>query len=78
MSLINCEISLILTWTKNCVLTDEITHDATPVERNAPQILAINAPTNQMLKIEDTKFYVLVVTLLTQDVNNKLLEQLKT
>ena len=59
MSLINCEINLILTWFVNCVIS--------------------NAAANQATKfaITDTKPYVPVVTLSTQD-NAKLLQQLKS
>ena len=58
MPLINCEINLILTWSKNCVIVS-------------------NATANQetTFAIPDTKLYVPVVTLSTQD-NAKLLEQL--
>ena len=38
---------------------------------------AVNNPTNATLKIKDTKLYVSIVTLPTE-VDNKLLEQLKT
>ena len=56
MLLINCEINLTPTWSKNCVIC--------------------NATANQVttLAITDTKLYVLVVTLSTQD-SAKLLEQ---
>ena len=75
MPLINCEINLILTWSENCVLTDIITQAANP---NAdPAIPAINAPTNATFKIRDTKLYLLVVTLSTED-DNTFLEQLKS
>ena len=57
MSLINCEINLILAWSKDCVISS--TTGATK------------------FKITDTKFYVPVVTLSTQD-NAKLLQQLKS
>ena len=57
MSLINCEINLILTWSDKCVLCNDT-----------------KATT---FAITDTKLYVPVVTLSTQD-NVKLLEQLKT
>ena len=56
MSLINCEIILILTWSAKCVLSNDTK--------------AITFP------IIDTKLYVPVVTLLTQN-NAKLLQQLK-
>ena len=72
MRLINCEINLILIWSKNCVLTDMITRAAGGI--NPP---AINAPTNATFQITDTNLYVPVVTLSTED-DNKLLEQLKT
>ena len=71
MSLINCEVSLTLTWSKNCVLTDMKIRVA---ERDNP---AIAAPINATFKITDTKLYVSVVTLSTEN-NNNLLEQLKT
>ena len=57
MSLINCEINLILTWSSTCVITD-----------------SNGAGT---FKISDTKLYVPVVTLSTQE-NAKLLQQLKS
>ena len=55
--LINCEIELILTWSKNCVLTDMTRRNA---QGNNP---AIFAPTELELKVKDTKLYVPVVTL---------------
>ena len=57
MSLINCEVNLILTWSSACVVTD-----SRGVGRFA---------------ITDTKLYVPVVTLSTQE-NTKLLQQLKS
>ena len=75
MSLINCEINLILTWSENCVLTEMITHVGIPNADTA--VAAINAPTNVKYKIIDTILYVPVVTLSTKG-DNKLLEQLKT
>ena len=70
MPLINCEVSLILTWSKKCVLTAMKTG---ATQGNNP---AIAAPTNPTFKITDTKLYVPVITLSTQD-DNKLLEQLQ-
>ena len=55
--LINCEVSLILTWSKDCVITNSIG--------------------DGKFTITETKLYVLVVTLSTQD-NAKLLQQLKS
>ena len=60
MSLINCEINLILTWSANCVV----------VSTN-------NANQNATFAITNTRFYVPVVTLSTQE-NSKLLQQLKS
>ena len=75
MSLINCEINFILTWFENCVLTGIITRDA---NSNAdPAIPAINAPIYGTFKITDTKLYVPVVTLSTED-DNKFLDQQKS
>ena len=68
-SLINCEVELILTWSKNCALAD--------VEADADANPAIVAPTGLELQITDTKLYVPVVTLSTKDDNN-FLEQLKS
>ena len=57
MSLINCEVNLILAWSKDCVIT--------------------NSEGEGKLAITETKIYVPVVTLSTQD-NAKLLEQLRS
>ena len=57
MPLINCEVSLMLTWSSTCVIT--------------------NSTGKGKSKITDTKLYVPVVTLSTQD-NAKLLQQLKS
>ena len=75
MPLINCEINLILTWSETCVLTSKATRDADP-DAN-PAVAAIDNPTNATFKITDTKLYVPVVTLSTEDDNN-FLEQLKS
>ena len=69
--LINSEAELILTWSKNCVLTDMITKYA---EDNNP---AIVAPLGLEFQITDTKLYVPVVNL-SKENDTKLLEQLKT
>ena len=57
MPLINCEVQLILTSSKDCVIT--------------------NSTCEGKFQITETKLYVLVVTLSTQD-NAKLLQQLKS
>ena len=69
--MINCEVSLILTWSENCVLTDIKTRIARGTR------VAINAPTNATFKITDTKLYVPTVTLSTEN-DKRLLEQLRT
>ena len=57
--LINCEIELILTWSKNCALAD-MTVRAARNNNNAPVIVA---PAGLEFKITDTKLYFPVVTL---------------
>ena len=57
--MINCEIELILTWSKNCVLPDMIVRAAG--NNNDPP--AIVAPTGLEFQVKDTKLYVPVVTL---------------
>ena len=68
--LINCEVGLILAWSKNCVLVDMTTRDA---ESNNPAIVTQCAK----FKITGTKLYVPVVTL-SKENDIKLIEQLKT
>ena len=69
ISLINCEVELILTWSKDCVLADmTVDSDANP---------AIVAPTRLEFQITDTKLYVPVVTL-SKENEIKLLEKLKS
>ena len=69
--LINCEVELILTWSKNCVLPDMTRRNA---QVDNP---AIVAPTGLEFKITDTKLHVPVVTL-SKENDIKLLEQLKS
>ena len=71
--LINCEINLILTRTKNCVLTSKATTDTILVTN--PPTPAFDYLTNATFKITDTKLYVPVVTLSTEN-DKKPLEQL--
>ena len=75
MPLINCEVNLILTWPKNCFLTDTATGDADP-DANPP-VEAINTPTNATFALRDCKFHVPVVPCYLLKIM-KLLEQLKT
>ena len=80
LPLIDCEVSLTLTWSKNCILTTQTEwwRDANPDAY--PPVEArerIDAPTNARFKVTDTKLYAPVFTLSTED-DNKLLEQLKS
>ena len=70
--LINCKVSLALTWSEDCARTRKATRDA----NDDPLVLGINNPTNATFKITDTKLYVPVVTLSAEN-ENKLLEKLK-
>ena len=73
--LINCEVELILTWFKNCVLIDKSTREANYGAN--PVVYEIDNPENATFKITDTKLFVPVVTL-SKENDTKLLEQLKT
>ena len=73
--LINCEVELISTWFKNCLLIEK-----SPREANYganPNVYEIDNPENATFKITDTKLYVPVVTL-SKENDIKLLEQLKS
>ena len=69
--LINCEVELILTWSKNCALADMTRRNA---QGDNP---AIVPPTRLEFKITDTKSHVPVVTL-SKENEIKLLEKLKS
>ena len=70
--MINCEIELVLTWSKSCAVADMILRTA----GNNNDLPAIVAPTGLEFQITDTKLYVPVVTLSTE--NDKIfLESLK-
>ena len=71
IQLINCEVSLILTWSQNCVLTSRTYREANP--HPDPAVAGINNPTNATFKIKGATLYVPVVTLSAQD-DNELLE----
>ena len=71
--LTNCEVELILTWSKNCILADMTERDAG--NNNDPP--AIVVPTELEFKITNTKLFVPVVTL-SKENDIKLLEQLKS
>ena len=71
ISIINCEVEVILNWSKNSVLVNMTERDAEGDNS------AIVAPTGLEFKIPDTKLYVPVATLSKED-DIKILEQLKT
>ena len=68
--LINCEVSLILPWSRECVITIKERRVITNTRRDT-------SPTNATFKTTDTKLYVPVVTLSTEN-DQRLLEQLRT
>ena len=73
--LINCEVELILTRFKNCVLIDKSTRES---DYNPNLVVyEINNPEDATFKITDVKLFVPVVTL-SKENDIKLLEQLKT
>ena len=73
--LINCEVELILTWFKNCVVINKAT---TAANHGADHdVFKIDNPKNAIFQITDTKLYVPVVTL-SKENDIKLLEQLKS
>ena len=70
MPLINCEVSLTLTWSENCVINSMEKRVTTGIKKD-------NSPTNATFQITDRKLYVPIVTLSTE--NDKiLLGQLRT
>ena len=73
--LINCEVELILTWFKNCVLIDKLTREAN--YDADPNVYEIDNPKTATFKITDVKLFVPVVSL-SKENNIQLLEQLKT
>ena len=69
--MINCEVELILTWSKNSVFADMT------VKAEQGGNIAIVAPTGLGLQITDKKLSVSVV-ILSKENDIKLLKQLKT
>ena len=70
--LINCEVSLTLSWSANCVITS--------LEKRLVTAAQGDNPANSIFatfKITDCKLYVPVVTLSAEN-DSKLLQQLKT
>ena len=74
--LINCELSLSLSWSANCVITSLEKRLVTAAHGDNPAVYD-DSPTNASLKITECKLYVPVVTLSAEN-DNKLLEQSKT
>ena len=74
--LINCEITLVLSWYKEYVLVGRALRNAPNPQPNPP-IAATGSPTSAKFEIIDCKLYVPVVTLSVEN-DNKLLEQLKS
>ena len=69
MPLINCEVFLTLTWSKNYILTDVITTAANP---NAdPPVIEIATATGATFAIKNCKLYVPVVTLSAENENKR-------
>ena len=69
MPMVNCEVSLTLTWSENCVITSMGKRAITNTQRGG-------SPTGASFEITDTTMYVPVVTLSTE-ANNKLLLKLE-
>ena len=72
--LINCEVELILTWFKNCILIDKSTREANYGANLV--VYEIDNSENATLKITGLKLFVPVVTL-SKENDIKLSEQLK-
>ena len=49
MPLINCEVSLILTWYEKCLMISKATRDA------SPGVVAVNNPAGATFKLTETK-----------------------
>ena len=74
--LINCEVSLNLKWSKNCLLTSKATRNRIAGQGDQPLFNAINNPKNAVFDVADCKLYVPIVTLSVEN-ENKLYEQFK-
>ena len=76
MPLINCAVSLTLTWSASFVIRNKAYRRAVPAQGDNPAVAGINNPTSALFEIKDQKLHVPVVTFSTEN-DNKLLEQLK-
>ena len=75
MPLINCKINLIIAQSEKIVITCKATEDA---DSDAdPAVVPVKNKKDAAFKIIDTKLYVPIVTLSTED-GNKVLGKLKT
>ena len=74
--LINCEVSLALSWPETCVITSMEKRLVRAAQGGNPAVYDDSAE-SAAFKVKDCKLYVPVVTLLAEN-DNKLLEQLKT
>ena len=74
--LINCEITLILSWYGKCVLVGKALRNAPDLQPDPP-IATIESPADAKLEITYCKLYFPVATLSAEN-GNKLLEQLKS
>ena len=74
--LINCKVSLTLSWSGNCVITSLEKRSVTAAQGDNPAVYD-DSPTNAVCKITDCKLYVPVVTLSAEN-DNEVLDQLKT
>ena len=74
--LVNCEVSLALSWSANCAITNLENRLLIAAHGDNPAVYD-DSPTKTTFKIKDTKLYVPVVTLSAEN-DNKHLEQLKT
>ena len=74
--LINCEVSLALSWSAKCVITSMEKRLVRAVQGGNPAVYG-DSPEIAAFKIKDCKLYVPVFTLSAEN-DNKLLQQLKT
>ena len=65
----NCEVYLTFTRSENCLLTDITTEAARAAQRRNPARPEIGAPTGATFQVTDTKLYVPVVALSTENDN---------
>ena len=73
--LVNCEVSLVLSWSANCVISSMEKRLVRSAQGYNPAVYG-DSPESAAFKITDCKLYAPVVTL-SAEIDNKLLEQLK-